>query len=272
MNGAPKALAGKRIVLTRPAEDSADLLRKLEASGAKPILLPFIEFRPPEDSAPLDSALAHIADFDWIVFTSRNSVRFFCRRMKELRGTSVGLAAPHSKIAVIGAGTSRAAAVENLHVDLVTSDARSGREFVAEFCSSAAGKSVLLPQSDQAGAQIAEGLRKAATNVTTVVAYRTCMPESIDGEKLAVVRRDGADGFVFASPSAFCNFARIMGETDLKRFASCSAFAAIGPTTAQAIRRAGVPVAIEAAKPNSDEIIKAMIAHFSQLIEAKARR
>ena len=38
------------------------------------------------------------------------------------------------------------------------------------------------------------------------------------------------------------------------------------------VRQAGVPVAIEAAKPNSDEIIKAMIAYFSRPIEAKASR
>jgi uroporphyrinogen-III synthase len=266
-----KTLEGKRIVLTRPPEEAGILLHKLNGSGAQVFLLPFIEFRPPEDFALLDSAVSHLSEFDWIVFTSQNAVRFFCNRLRELGRVPVDLPVP-PRVAVIGAATSSAAAVERLRVDLVTPGARSGREFVAEFSPNAQGKKILLPQSDQAGGQVAEGLRAAGAQVTPVVAYRTCMPESLDGAELARIRRDGADVFVFASPSAFRNFARIVGDADLKRFAAEAAFAAIGPTTAQAIRKAGVPVEIEAVNPNADEIIKAMIEYFSRVHRVKECR
>ncbi|HUJ32571.1 MAG TPA: uroporphyrinogen-III synthase [Candidatus Acidoferrum sp.] len=263
MRTADNPLAGKRIVLTRTPEQAGILLHELKGSGAQVIVLPFIEFRAPEDSGPLDAALSRLAEFDWIVFTSQNAVRFFCRRLKELGRDFAGLPAPRPKIAALGAATRDAASREGLSIDLVTGDARSGREFVMEFSRNARGKKVLLPQSDQAEPHVADGLLKGGANVTPVVAYRTCMPESLDGEELNRVRQDGADAFVFASPSAFRNFARTIGTDALKALAEHSAFVAIGPTTAQAIREAGVRVKVEAARPSSREIIAAMLEYFS---------
>jgi uroporphyrinogen III methyltransferase / synthase len=271
IDAAHRALAGKRIVLTRTPDQAGILLHKLKGSGARIIVLPFVEFRPPDDLAPLDAAISQLAEFDWIVFTSQNAVRFFCSRLRELGRAAVDLPTP-PKIATIGVTTQNIALAERLRVDLITTDARSGREFVREFSTNARGKKILLPRSDQARDYVADGLREGGAHVTSVVAYRTCMPESLDGEALDRIRYEGADVFVFASPSAFHNFAKTVGEADLKRFAANSAFAAIGPTTAQAIRDAGVPVAIEAEKPNSDEIIRAMIAHFLKSKRAKVRR
>jgi uroporphyrinogen III methyltransferase / synthase len=264
-------LSGKRIVLTRAPEQSGILLDKLKGSGAQVIVLPFIEFRPPEDYGPLDAVLSRLDGFDWIVFTSQNAVRFFCARMRELGRVPVDLPSP-PRIAAIGATIFNVAAMERLRVDFVASSARSGREFVAEFSTHARRKKLLLPQSDQAAPYVAEGLREGGAEVTPVVAYRTCVPESLDGEKLDGIRREGADVFVFASPSAFNNFARTVGADGLKRFAEHSTFVAIGPTTARAIRETGIPVEIEAAKPNSDEIVKAMIEYFSKAARAKAHR
>ena len=265
-----KALAGKRIVLTRTPEQSDILVHKLKGSGAQIVVLPFVEFRRVEDLAPLDAALSRVAEFDWLVFTSQHAVQFFCERLRELGGAPMDLPASLRSVA-IGVGTYNAALMERLRVEPLTFETRSGREFVRAFSPRARGRKVLLPQSDLAGPHIAEGLRKGGAQVTAIVAYRTCMPESLDREALARVRREGADIAVFASPSAFRNFSATVGEVDLKRFAATSAFAAIGPTTARAIREAGIAVVIEAEKPNSDEIIKAMIAHFSKAESVKAR-
>ncbi|HKV06291.1 MAG TPA: uroporphyrinogen-III synthase [Candidatus Acidoferrales bacterium] len=270
MDAPNNALNGKRIVLTRSSEQAGILLQQLKGRGAQVIALPFVEFRPPGDFAPLDSALSRLVEFDWIVFTSQNAVRFFCTRMRELSPATVNPAA-FPRVAAIGDATAGAAAAEGLRVEFVASGVRSGREFVAEFSRNARARKILLPQSDQAGDDFAAGLRDGGAIVTPVVAYRTCMPESLDSEGLTRLRREGADVFLFASPSAFHNFARAVGRSELNRFARDSIFAAIGPTTAQAIRKAGVPVGIEAAKPSSDEIVKAMIAHFSKPKQAKAR-
>lgn len=265
-------LKGKRVVLTRAPEQSSLLLRELKGSGAQVIVLPFVEFRPPEDLAPLDSALARLAEFDWLVFTSQNAAKFVSQRLRELGRPPKDLPQPRPKVVAIGPVTQDAAVSEGWQAELVAGEVRSRLDFVREFSRDAKGKKILLPQSDLAGPHVADGLREVGATVTPVVAYRTCMPESLDGELLDRLRREGADVFVFASPSAFRNFVRTIGQDDLKRFAERAAFAAIGPTTAQAIREAGVPVAIEAAKPNSREIIQAMIEYFSSADRKKAGR
>ena len=66
-------LLGKRVLLTRPREQSAALSRLLSDMGALPVEVPMIEIRPPEDWAALDGALADAGRFDWIAFTSANA-------------------------------------------------------------------------------------------------------------------------------------------------------------------------------------------------------
>ncbi|MGH9561994.1 MAG: uroporphyrinogen-III synthase, partial [Terracidiphilus sp.] len=114
------------------------------------------------------------------------------------------------------------------------------------------------PQSDQAGDRVAVSLSDAGAIVTSVVAYRTCVPESLDGNALDRIQREGADIIFFASPSAFRNFAHTIGEDEMKQLAKHCAFGAIGPTTARAIRDAGVPVGFESPQPSTNAILKAM--------------
>jgi len=69
-------LAGKRIVITRAAAQSEALARELIVRGAIPVVLPLVSFAEPEDSAPLDAAIAEIQQFDWMMLTSAQAVCF----------------------------------------------------------------------------------------------------------------------------------------------------------------------------------------------------
>jgi uroporphyrinogen III methyltransferase/synthase len=255
-------LKGKRIVLTRSPEQSVALLRALNDSGAEVSVLPCVEFLEVENFALIDDAVRRLGEFDWLMFTSQNAVKFFSRRLRELRCDPISLSEPRPRVAAIGPATRDAAIKSGWDVELIVGGIRSGAGFANKIVGKAKGKKILLPQSDLAPPHIAERLREAGANITSVVAYRTCVPKSLDGEELARVRREGADVVVFASPSALRNFALVVGRESFARLGEQSAFAAIGPTTARAIRDAGVPVAMEAAKPNSYEIIKAMTQYF----------
>lgn len=264
MAATDKPLAGKRVVLTRAPEQAPALFRALNDAGASVILFPCIEFVPPEDYGLLDSALSHLNQFDWIVFTSQNAVRFFRERQRELDAMRSAPIARRAKIAVLGAATGEAATKEGLAPDFIEPGARSGLEFVAAFAPLAAGQKVLLPQSDQAGDRISVALGEAGVIVTPVVAYRTCVPQSMDNDVLGRIRREGADLMFFGNPSAFRNFVETVGRETVTRLAINSAFGAIGPTTAAAIRDAGVPVQFESPEPSATAIVKAMGDYFSK--------
>jgi uroporphyrinogen-III synthase len=266
-----KPLAGKRIVLTRAPEQAPTLFRALNDAGASVILLPCIEFVPPEDYGPLDNALSHLNQFDWIAFTSQNAVRFFRERQRELDAMRSAPIVRHAKIAALGAVTGEAATKEGVPPDFVAPAARSGTEFVAAFAPLVRGQRVLLPQSDQAGDRIGAALGDAGVVVTSVVAYRTCVPQSLDNDALARIRAKGADLIFFGSPSAFRNFVETVGKETVTQLAANSAFGAIGPTTAAAVRDAGVAVQFESAEPNATAVVKAMEQYFSGANQPKAR-
>ncbi len=268
MATAKKSLAGKHIVLTGAKESTVNLPPLLYSLGADVTFLPVIEFVPPVDQTLLDSALRHLDNFDWIAFTSQNAVQFFCNRLRHLNlGLLLVPGAP--RIAALGDTTASAAQHEGLKVDFVDSNARSGTELVSAFSARAHRKRILLPQSDKAGDRVGRLLREAGAEVTSVVAYRTSVPESLNREGLSRIEDEGADVVFFASPSGFHNFAQVAGSELLNRLAAQSVFAAIGPTTAEAIRDAGFAVAIEADYPKSRDIADAICLHFASKDRAK---
>lgn len=268
---AAKPLPGKRIVLTRAAEQVTEFDKALTDAGANVVLLPCIEFAAPTDWTSLDAALSVLSSFDWLVFTSQNAVHFFNKRKREVTGGRLVNSSGPPKISALGNATAQAATKAGLPADFVATSARSGTEFVSEFAPLARGKSILLPQSDQAGDRIPGALRDAGAIVTSVVAYRTCMPESLDHAALARIQRDGADMIFFGSPSAFRNFALLVGEDTMKQLARNSAFGAIGPTTASALRDSGIAVDFESPEPSSGAIVNAMAKYFAEKERTKLR-
>jgi len=97
-----KALAERRIVITRPRQNAGEFAEKLEAFGFKPILFPTIAISPLQDTSALDRALERLAYYDWLVLTSANAVNAVWGRLDALGIQDL----PTSlKIAVVGPKT-----------------------------------------------------------------------------------------------------------------------------------------------------------------------
>jgi len=267
MDRAP--LAGKRIVITRAPEQAEELRRALESLGAEVLLLPTVTFAPPQDWREVDEALSKLSGFDAILFLSRNAVRYIFERSREL-GVRCWLDSPKRLVAAVGTGTAEAAASRGMQVDYIAKN-QSGEALVSELSDRIAGRKVLLPRSDRGDARLADALRKAGAEVTEVIAYRTAAPEATDAAVLARVQRGEVDAIVFASPSAFHNFGDILPEVDQAQLSARVQFAAIGPTTARAMREAGVRVEIQAANPSANGLADA-VAKYYQREGAQARR
>ena len=60
-----RPLFGRRVLVTRPREQSAEFVTLLQALGADPIEAPMIRIAPPEDYDELDDACRAIDAFDW---------------------------------------------------------------------------------------------------------------------------------------------------------------------------------------------------------------
>jgi uroporphyrinogen-III synthase len=67
-------LTGIQVVVTRAEESGGPLTRELARRGADVLHWPVLRFEPPEDVSSLRDALARLADYDGVVFTSPRAV------------------------------------------------------------------------------------------------------------------------------------------------------------------------------------------------------
>lgn len=258
-------LAGRRVVVTRAAEQASELATRLEALGAEVLLLPLVQFAAASDPGPLDRALGELASFDWLLLTSQNTVRFLAQRAREIGldlAAALGEGRPRPQVASVGRATEEAAREQGWRVDRA-SQGQGGAELVREWGDAWRGVRVLLPRSDRATADLPQALGEAGAHTVEVVAYRTLAVPTIDASVGDRLERGEADVVTFASPSAFSILQSYFGEERLRRLAGAARFAAIGPTTAAAIRRAGFAVSIEASVPSAAGLAAALAAYFS---------
>lgn len=261
-----RPLFGRRVLVTRPREQAADLADRLEALGAEAIVAPMVRIAPPEDFGPLDEACARADEFDWIVFASTNGVDAFLERL---------LATPRDlrvlggvKLCAIGSATAERLAGRGLKVDLTP------HEYRAEALIRAVGDSVdvrglkvLLPHADIGRELIADELRKLGAQVTEVVAYRTVAaePDREGGPDIyRMLLERGIDVVTFTSPSAVRNFVRSLGPEQAADLLRTTAVASIGPVTAEAAAQCQIATAIMPAQYTVPAMVDAIAAFFEK--------
>jgi uroporphyrinogen-III synthase len=251
-------LAGKRVVVTRAAEQAGDLIRLLEEQGAEILLVPSVTFAEAEDTHALDAAIFSLFRFDWLLLTSQNAVRFFVARCRKLGINLQILVGAPPNVAAVGPATAEAAHQEGLTVKFVASR-NTGEGLSLEMREQLLGKKVLLPRSDRAASDLPAALSRGGAQVTDVVAYRTLALHAHNSPGLEEIRQGRADVVTFASPSAFHAFSDQIGAACLRDLSGRIAFAAIGPVTARAIEQAGFAAAIVAEDPSAAGLVAAII-------------
>lgn len=251
------------MVVTRAREQAAELTSELERLGAEVIIFPTVKFAAPSDWQPLDSALRAISKFDWILMTSQNAAGFFAKRCGELGIDVKTLQSPRPFVGAVGPATALAATETGLRVDY-TATKSSGEALAQELWGSIGDLTVLWPRSDRGDDRLLVALREAGANVTEVIAYRTAAPETFDAEVVEKLRRAEVDAIVFASPSAYHNLSDVIDTAELVALSSRVIFAAIGPTTARALRGIGVRVAIEANESSAAGLADAVAKYYQR--------
>jgi uroporphyrinogen-III synthase/uroporphyrinogen III methyltransferase/synthase len=232
---------GRTVVVTRgpPGPGGDDTLSlRLRELGARVLEFPSIEVGPPGpvDLAALDAALRDLPRFRWAAFASGHAVERTVERLDALglpRGALADL-----RLACVGPATADRLAALVRPPDLVPLE-HTGAALAAALARHVAGAAVLVPRAADGRPELLDGLRAAGAEVTAPVAYRTVpvRPETL--APLADLLAAGeVDAVAFASPSAVRSVAGALGER--AGLLARSLLAAIGPTTAEALRSAGL--------------------------------
>lgn len=254
------SLFGKRVVVTRAAHQAADLVELLQSRGARPILYPCINIQPPEDTTDLDAALLAGTGgyFDWLVITSANTALIVQHRMK-----SLDFSLEEMPVAAVGPKTAEAVR-EWLGLEARVVAEEYTAAGLALALGNLAGQHVLLPQSAIARPILATALRDAGASVMVVEAYRTEVGRG--GDDVASMLAAGEiEAITFTSPSTAQNFVqRLVEENGQPSLLDTICLAAIGPVTAQAMRKLGFQVNVMPERFTLLDLVKALEAYFAR--------
>ncbi|HEX3369918.1 MAG TPA: uroporphyrinogen-III C-methyltransferase [Candidatus Cybelea sp.] len=253
------ALFGKRVLITRAGTQSAAFARALLARGAEPIAAPAIAIEALEDTDAADDALAALASYSWIVFTSQNGVDAFFARLAA-RGADARYVGS-AKVAAIGDRTAERLRRNGVAADLVPP------AFVSEEVARALAQRalpedrVLLYRALDARDALPRLLEEAGLRVDDVAAYRTVIPK--DRDFVQKVAR--ADVLTFTSASTVRGFVELLGESAAPAHAAAGkCVACIGPITANAAAQAGLKVDVVAAVFTTEGLLDSLESYFAR--------
>jgi hydroxymethylbilane synthase len=235
--------AGRRVLVTRAAEQADELVSALRDAGLDPVPVPTIavEFEPPRGD--LDAAAGLLHTYAWVVITSANGARAILkaaeRIVTELRAPSW---------AAIGPATRSVLEHDGIEVALRPSHS-SGIAMAIEL-PVVAGDRVLVVRGDLADEELAVALRARGAEVDDVVAYRTCEAPVSSRPLLRRAMTDGPiDAVTFTSGSTVRGLVALASaeSVDVTSIPSVC----IGPETAADARRAGFPVLAVSVTPEA---------------------
>jgi len=253
----PGPLSGRTVLVTRAPEQAGELLQLLRDAGAEALAVPTVAFFPPIDPQPLQQALADLAAYAWVAFTSANAVHAVLERLSEIAGADgPGLALASVRLAAVGPKTAEAMTLWGLKAHMVAAkgNAESLADGLARVCRP--GERVLYPRAERVSDDLAGRLQARQVTVDDPIAYRT-VPPAADAFGAAARLKEGTIHWVTAmSGSALRHLRALLPESEWIRSAR---IASIGPRTSAEARALGLSVHAEAAEPSAEALVEAII-------------
>ncbi|ACV62134.1 uroporphyrin-III C-methyltransferase [Desulfofarcimen acetoxidans DSM 771] len=255
-----KPLFGKRIVVTRSREQASVLSEAIEALGGESWEFPAIKIEEPEDYTAMDSSIENIVQFDWLIFTSVNGVKYYMDRLKqhkkdirELKGI---------RLCAIGPKTKESLEQYGLLVDYVPGEYRAEQIIEGLKDKVSPGTKVLLARADIARKVLPEALRELKADVTEVVAYRTLQGSSSSELLKQMLVDKEIDAVTFTSSSTVRNFVDLLGKENRVELLNGVVLASIGPVTSQTAVEMGLNIDIEAKEYTINGLVQELLAYF----------
>ncbi len=225
------SLSGKKILVTATEIIAEPLAEKIRKLGGEPMVMSLISVRA-EKMYGLKEVLVRPGK-RWLVFTSRNGVRFFFEQMKKEQVDIRSLG--DSRIAVMGAGTRKELENWGCYADLVPEQSCS-ESLAKALCENVQyDEEICLFRAEEASDVLIKRLREKGFFVVDTPMYHT---EKM-WKKASLLKEvlEDMDAVTFCSASAVRAFAQM---TEGQRFAAKNV--CIGPVTAEAAEKADISI------------------------------
>ena len=249
----PGPLSGRKILVTATEIIARPLAEHIRRLGGEPVVMSLIGVKGQETSSI--KAVLTSPGKRWLVFTSRNGVRFFFEQMKKERVDIRNLG--DSRIAVMGAGTRKELENWGCYADLVPEQSCSESLAKALCAHAEPDETICLFRAEEASDVLTKRLREKQYRVVDIPTYRT----EIMWKKRELLREmlEDMDAVTFCSASAVSAFVQMTEGHALAAKTIC-----IGPVTAQAAKKAGLHIDKVAEQYDLEGLTEALCAILSQ--------
>jgi uroporphyrinogen-III synthase len=249
-------LYGRHVLITRGAGEGEKLASQVKEYGGIPHVIPLIDFK----ARTVEEDLEHrrkLFTYNWIIFTSKNGVRYFFEQVKNSPFHQITNRLPF-KIAVIGSKTKEFLQKQyGFEADFMPA-AFTALDFTEEFlCKVPNPGRVLIPKGNLAKDLITRSLLNKNIYVDEWIVYTTFLPDkSIDILKKALLSFT-FDFALFTSPSAFQHFIKALEIEDVN-FPEAMEIVSIGPATTRSIEAHGFKVSVSPDIHTMDSMIESL--------------
>jgi uroporphyrinogen-III synthase len=248
-----------RVLVTRPKNQAAGLVRYLRAAGVTVIHVPTVAVVL-SDPGELVAALQAYPTPSWVVVTSSNGAKAVASALERM-----GPLPPGCRVAAVGPTTARSLGRAGIKVDLVPTRFLTS-EIAAEL-GEVAGQRVVLARADAANPQLRRLLTNEGAHVDEVVAYRTLEGPAASRPLIrrALAAAERIDLLTFTSGSTVRGLLSLLPEQDLKRRARLIPAACIGPVTAAEAHRLGFSTPVVSSVHTAPALAQAIVRHLMNM-------
>ncbi len=220
------ALKGKTVITTRPAEMDDTISLLLENEGVEVISFPMIRILGTRKSPKKNKMLSTVHSFDYVVFTSKNGVKYFFSYLKKLPGIKT----ISENINFISIGEKTSAEIrKNCRNTILTAKGNTSDELLEELKDkNIHAKNILFCMGTLASNKLEKELSKN-NHTKRVNLYKTQKIKDVSAKTIELIKNGMYNVILFTSPSAIDNFVEIFKGTDYSGYK----IACIGETTGQ---------------------------------------
>lgn len=204
------SLAGRHVVITRPAAQAGALKAAIEAEGGIAVVYPVLEIQPLEDTAPLLAAARRLDDYTFACFVSPNAIEHALDIVLAERRWPQRLRA-----LVMGPSSQAALAARGIH-DVIAPRGRYDSEALLalpELAEQAVrGKRVVVFRGEGGRELLGETLTARGATVDYVASYRRLRPAANPGPLIELAARNALDAVTITSSEGMNNFVAMLGD------------------------------------------------------------
>jgi uroporphyrinogen III methyltransferase/synthase len=168
------------------------------------------------------------------------------------------------EVSAIGQSTAARLTEAGIHVTHIPDDFLAEGLLALLSLEKVQGKRLLIPRAEDGRDVLRDELQARGAQVEVIPFYRTVRPaaESV-ASTLAEITAHPVEALLFSSGSTVNNFSTLFGSvTQTQAYCRDKVVAVIGPITAKACHKLGIPVTVTPARATLPDLVDALATHF----------